>query len=631
MCGIAGFIYFDKNRSVDPDLMDRMTDALFHRGPDDRGVYISKNVALGFRRLSIIDLTPTGHQPMSNEDATVWGVFNGEVYNFPELRTLLETRGHIFKGRSDSEVIIHAYEEYGEECVKRFNGMFAIALWDEKKQKLFCARDRAGEKPFFYYIDNEKFIFASEIKSILADSGVRRSIDFNALNSYLSYMYIPEPYSIFQGIKKLPPAHSLVYSDRAIKISEYWRVPYKDLPARPEAEYAEELKGLLSDAVRIRLVSDVPLGIFLSGGIDSSSIVSLASGMSAERIKTFAVSGGSGLFNELPYARIVAKECNTDHYEFEVRPESVESLLPKLIRFIDEPFADSSIIPTYYVSKMARQKVTVALSGEGADELFAGYPWHVKNIKVDQLRKIIPSYNIRRLLKSFFSMAVPRKEHDSAWKRWLQKLSIANDYSLLPFGEDYESINTLFDADLKGRVLNVSAHSKKPRELFVKDAYLGNGSKNVLERALYADLKTYLPGDLLVKNDRMSMANSLETRAPFLDHRIIEFAANIPPSLKIKHGISKYILRRSMNNLVPRQILERKDKRGFAVPVEEWFRGELKNFSEEILLDKKTLRRGILSETGIRGVLRDHQARRYNYGNQIWSLIVFELWAREYL
>lgn len=631
MCGIAGKIYFDKQKKVEADLLSRMTGLLAHRGPDDQGISINKNVGLGFRRLSIIDLSMAAHQPMANEDATIWLVFNGEIYNFIDLRIDLEKKGHRFRSSCDSEVAIHSYEEYGPDCVTRFNGMFALAIWDQRKEQLFCARDRTGEKPFFYYIDNQKFVFASELKSILADNSIRREIDPEALNAYFSYMYIPAPYSIFKGIRKLPAGHTLVYRSGEIKTARYWDLYYPHHKIKRENEYIEELRSLLTDAVKIRMVSDVPLGIFLSGGIDSSAVTALACRILKEPVKTFSVSGGIGIFNELPFARIVANEFDTNHFEFNATPENIETLLPKLIRFIDEPFADSSIIPTYYVSKMAKQNVTVALSGEGGDEIFGGYPWYKRNLLVRRFEKLLPSAGARRLLKKAMAgiSSIPDAE-DNYLFRYLKKVDRVNSLSLLSAGKRYQSIRTLFENGLKRKILKEDSLPSENNSL-VNEAYRNSGAGNCLDRALYADLKTYLPGDLLTKVDRMSMANSLEVRTPFLDHRIIEFGSRTPAYLKIRNGLTKYILRKAMDKIVPRKILQRREKRGFCVPVQKWFRGELKGFAAEILLDRTTLRRGIFLEEGIKEMLSLHQQGREQFGHHIWTLLLFELWAREYL
>lgn len=631
MCGITGMQYFEKERAVDPLLLNRMTDLLSHRGPDDKGIFIDKNTGLGFRRLSVIDLTQAARQPMSNEDGTVWGVFNGEIYNFPELKYALERKGHAFRSRCDSEVLIHAYEEHGTDCVSGFNGMFAFAVWDKKRQQLFCGRDRAGEKPFFYYHDDKKFVFGSELKVILADAEFKKEIDPSALDAYLSYMYIPDPNSIFKGIRKLPAAHTLTCRNGKIEIKKYWQVDYADHPPRKEHEYAEELRGLLEDAVKIRMHSDVPLGVFLSGGIDSSSVAALASLVSAETVSTFSVSGGSGVFNELPYAGIVARRFNTSHFEFTATAEDMEALLPRLIGFIDEPFADSSMVPTYYVSKMARQKVTVALSGEGADEIFGGYPWYKRSLMVERFRKILPSAAARKALEKIAAAACGGPETGRGRLfRYVKKIDRLNRLSLMSEGNRYESIRRLFQSDLKRKILKDDLIFVDEAR-FVNGAYEDNNAGHCLDRALNADLKTYLPGDLLTKVDRMSMANSLEVRAPFLDHRIIEFGARVPARLKIRGGLTKYILRKAMRGIVPREILDRREKRGFSVPVDRWFRHELKDFAKAVLLDQATSRRGIFSEEGMGRILESHGEGHFEYGHHIWAMLVFELWARRYL
>lgn len=631
MCGIAGKLYFDRQRRVEPELVCKMADVLKHRGPDDSGVFIDKNIGLGFRRLSIIDLSSAAHQPMSNENERIWAVFNGEIYNFIDLKAILQKKGHIFKSHSDTEVLIHAYEEYGCECVKKFNGMFAFAVWDSNKQELFCGRDRAGEKPFYYYCDQEKFLFASEPKSILQDKSIEREIEASALNSYFSYMYIPEPLSIFKGFKKLPPAHTLSCREGGINLTKYWDIHYSDYEEENESQYAQKLLHLLTDAVKIRMYSDVPLGIFLSGGIDSSSITSLAAGICSVPVKTFSISGGEGVYNELPYSKIVAEKMKTQHFMLNVTTEDIKTLLPKLIRFIDEPFADSSIVPTYYVSKLARQNVTVALSGEGSDEVFGGYPWYMRNSIFTALRNNLVLRKTLSISKKIVC-AIPAhlRENSRLLTRFMRKMETAYRHACLPEFISYDAIMRFFPDALKTKIISESARGTQDF-FFVGNAYKECAGRTHFDKALFADINTYLPGDLLTKVDRMSMANSLEVRAPFLDYRVIELGAAIPHNLKFKNGFTKYILRKAVSGCVPEAILRRKDKRGFNVPIGRWFRNDLRDFVKEILLDSKTIRRGIFLKKGAEDLLNDHYTGKCDYGHQIWTLLVFELWAREYM
>jgi asparagine synthase (glutamine-hydrolysing) len=633
MCGIAGIIYFNRERRVEPPLITKMTDILIHRGPDDSGIFIDHNLALGSRRLKVIDLSSAAHQPMCNEDETIWCVFNGEIYNFKYLRVILKNLGHHFKSDSDTEVIIHAYEEYGRDCVLKLNGMFAFAIWDKRSKELFCARDRVGEKPFYYYCDREKFIFASEIKAILVDKSIKKEIDPVALDSYFSYMYIPEPYSIFSGIKKLPPAHVLALKDNRINIEKYWDLDFSgQQPIRQISSYVEELKPLVMDSIRIRLVSDVPLGVFLSGGIDSSTIVAFASQLSPERLKTFSIACGKGKFNENPYARIVAKKFNTDHCEYTVAPEDIAVLLPKLIRAIDEPFADSSIIPTYYISKICRQKVTVALSGEGGDEIFGGYPWYRRNFQIKLARQLMPSRFIRHSFNKLSAFICGENPyHKNRFINYACKARRFSSLSLMPAAECYDMTMSLFTPDFKKNIF-IGGLNSLGSDSAIKTVYNQNNARHWLDKSLYTDQKTYLTGDLLVKADRMSMVNSLELRAPFLDYRIIELGAKIPANLKIKNGITKYILREIIKGCVPDEIVQRREKRGFSIPVGEWLNAAVVgNFTEEVLLDKKTLRRGIFSEDGIRNIIKDRKQLKVDLSNYIWALLIFEIWAREYL
>lgn len=631
MCGIAGMLYFDPSRPVDRETLRAITDEIRHRGPDDQGLFVEGNVGLGHRRLSIIDLSG-GHQPIADETGRYQIVFNGEIYNYQGLKAELEGKGHRFKTRSDTETILRAYMEYGEDCVSRLNGMFAFAIWDGVARKLFLARDRVGKKPIYYHADNEKLIFASEMKSILREGSVPRKINPVALDAYFRHMYIPDPCSIFEGIHKVMPASTLTCKDGRIVTRKYWSVPYLETAPRSEDDYAEELFALADDAVKIRLMSEVPLGVFLSGGVDSSAITGLMARNSDQKVKTFSIKGGDGVFDELRYARAVAEHNGTEHHEFEVEAEKVEELMPRLVRFFDEPFADSSAIPTYYVSKLAREKVTVALSGEGGDELFAGYTWHKTFMSLQKMRGLL-SLGARTPLAGLLPDPTVPSVHQGHLKRSLYRLGIAGRLSLLSEGQSYQSMMSTFHPHLQsvayGDWLRKELDSRRPADP-LRECYDACPAREALDKALFSDINVYLPGDLLTKVDRMSMANSLEVRAPFLDYRLIEFSARVPAELKLNKGRSKYILRKAMDRVLPAAVKERRDKRGFSVPVDSWFRSSLAGPARDLLLGKGAFCGQYLKQEGISGMLDAHAVGNRNYGPQLWALLVFEMWGRQY-
>jgi asparagine synthase (glutamine-hydrolysing) len=626
MCGIVGILYFDRERKVPLNLVKAMADSIRHRGPDDEGFYINGNAGLGHRRLSIIDLS-SGKQPIGNEDGSCQIVFNGEIYNYKSLRQELASKGHVFRTQTDTEVIIHCYEEYGEDCVKKLNGMFAFAIWDSKRRRLFLARDHIGIKPLYYYADQEKLVFGSELKAILQHPGIEREVDPIAMDAYFSYMYIPDPMSIFKSIRKLEAGHTLVCQNGSLKIKCYWDVANRGTGRNSEREWLGKVESLLSEATSIQLMSDVPLGAFLSGGIDSSSLVGLMARHTGN-IQTFSMSGGKGLFNELPFARTVASRYGTEHHELEVPEENLEKILPDILGHLDEPMADSSIIPTYMITKFARERVKVVLSGEGADELFGGYTWHKKHLKIDRYRSLLPHGFRQNLLNTYLDKM---SLSPSALSKFVRPLRSLNNYSLMESGHCFELLRRLFMDSMKEQVYGDKSRISPENSLWaIRRAFERNPGVNALDNALYADLKVYLPGDLLTKVDRMSMANSLEVRVPFLDYRVVELAASIPANLKIRGGLTKYILRKAMEPLLPDAVKNRKIKRGFSVPVMDWFRGNLRQFAHDVLLDSKTTERGFFRTNGVRKMLEDHQ-KGQPYGDQIFLMIVFELWARQYL
>jgi asparagine synthase (glutamine-hydrolysing) len=596
-----------------------------HRGPDDSGLYFddANGLALGFRRLAIIDLSPAGHQPMANEDETIWLVFNGEIYNFLALRPWLEAKGHRFRSRTDSETIIHQYEESGPACVEQFNGMFGFALWDANRPRLLLARDRIGKKPLYYYDDGARLFFASELKAILTDRTAPRQVDQDSLGAYLTLKYVPSPYTIFQNIRKLPPGHILTFEQGQAAVQRYWDW----LPAfqtngahRSEAEWCEEVAEVLRESVRDRLVSDVPLGAFLSGGIDSSAVVATMAGLSEQPVKTFSIGFVEERYNELHYARQVAERFSTDHHEFIVEPEDLREVLPRLVAQFDEPFADSSAVPTYYVSKIAREQVTVVLSGDGGDEALAGYRHYAQALSEARLDGI--PLALRKAL-----MALPLATLPNGVKGY----RFARRFQMSADERHIYNMSSLTQEEVRDLLADAPFNSSQRTGTAFLLTWMQNARHlDYLSRMQYVDGMAFLPEDILVKVDRMSMLNSLETRCPLLDYRFLELAARIPPSLRYRDGVGKYILKRTLQGILPETILHR-SKMGFGIPMSQWFRGDLAHYIREVLLDERTLQRPFWQ----RGKVQATVSKQLNSGlivsDFIWQLLVFELWCRTYL
>lgn len=627
MCGICG-VYGEPGLPGEVrDLTRAMCDVIVHRGPDEDGYYADGPVSLGMRRLSIIDLA-TGRQPIANEDQTVWVVYNGEIFNFPDLRPELEARGHKFRTNADTEVIVHLYEEMGEDFATRLNGMFAVALWDTKARKLVLVRDRLGIKPLHYAWQDGRLYFGSEIKSLLR-GGVSRKIDLESLSRYFTFEYVPAPDSIFAKIKKIPPGHLMTVKDGRGEIRRYWDVHYADgAPLRrSEASWAEEIAARLKESVRMRLLSDVPLGVFLSGGIDSSAVTALMSETAGGRIKTFSIGFKEKTFDELDYARIVADKFGTEHTEFVVDSRQTAGLVPKLMEYLDEPLADASVIPTYVISKLARQHVTVALAGDGGDELFGGYDTY-KAFKVARLYRKIPGF----LRRGLIGPAVRRLPASA------KRLSFEFKAKKFTAGVEYppEIANTLwwgaYTPELKARLLAPSLRERILSDPFgpIREQDAHNRAADPLDRIAYLDLKLYLQDDLLVKVDRMSMANSLEIRTPFLDYTFVEFAATIPSRLKLKGYESKHILKKALASRLPAAILNKK-KIGFDIPLGPWLRGELREFVLDTLSPARLKRHGFLDEGFVRKVLDEHMAGAHNHRQLLWPLVIFQFWHDRYI
>lgn len=610
MCGIVGIL--STNEKVDLDTVKKMRDSMTHRGPDDCGVYLSKDglVALGHRRLSIIDLSSHGKQPLRNEDGTIWVVHNGEIYNYQSLRQKLEELGHLFHSNTDTEVIVHAYEAWGEDCISRFRGMFAFAIWDEKSKIILLARDRLGIKPLFYYWDGKVFIFSSEIKGILTYPHINRAIDTTALFDYFTYLYIPPPKTIYTHIRKIREGHILKYENEVLKEHKYWDINFAEKKKLTESQAEELLLDKLKEAVKSHMVSDVPIGVLLSGGFDSSTITSLASAYSNEKLYTCTVGFDVAEHSETGYARIIAESFGTEHYESRVGIESLEESLSHVVWMYDEPYADSSAIPTREVCRIARQHVKVALSGDGGDEVFAGYPryptWLKREPWID-----FPTF-IKKLCFKPLSILWPENKRGYYFIR-----DIASEDTLEPFAH----LVQIFKPEEKRLLLD----SEITKNFHDYDDYwyfrqYWNKDVDPLTRAQYLDLKTYLPSDILTKVDRASMAVSLEVRPPLLDHELIEFVFALPATLRFKDGEKKYLLKKAMKNILPVEILTR-GKKGFSLPWKSWI-GKARSWVDPFLLEGECIKQGYLN----RKVLRENLPLLS--GNRMWTLIILEQWLR---
>ncbi|HEX8845392.1 MAG TPA: asparagine synthase (glutamine-hydrolyzing) [Pyrinomonadaceae bacterium] len=626
MCGIAGFVSREKARGhADASaVLDRMCRIIAHRGPDDQGTFVEDRVALGMRRLSIIDLSG-GHQPMSGCDPEVKIVFNGEIYNFRELQRELEARGHHFKTHSDTEAILHAYEEYGSKCPEHLRGMFAFAIWDARRQELFIARDRVGKKPLYYTITPAgTLIFGSELKSLREHPEFRGEINAEALDAYLTFGYVPDPLTIFSGVEKLPPGSSLTFANGRVSVNQYWDFPYQEPQPEPlssEEDYLEELRALLDEAVRIRLVADVPLGAFLSGGVDSSTVVGLMSRASQSPVKTFSIGFHEDSYNELKYARVAAKAFGTEHHEFIVTPD-ICSIVDELVWHFDEPFADSSAIPTYMVSKLAREFVKVVLSGDGGDELFAGYTRYATD------RKRSGFARLPRVVRRGLMQPLGRKLPHGAWGR-----NYVHNVALDPLDRYIEDVSVftrlnkplLYTEDFLRRLGETEAAA-----LFREFASRSRAD-DALDPLLYLDSKTYLPGDILTKVDRMSMAVSLEARVPLLDHKLIEFVCTrIPAGLKMRGLETKYIFKRAVKEFVPAEILNR-PKQGFGVPIQQWINEQLRDRVRGTLTEARTRERGYVKQRYVDLLLEEHERGRRDHSTELWALFMLELWHRSFV
>jgi asparagine synthase (glutamine-hydrolysing) len=625
MCGIVGLVRNDGS-AIDQALLARMCAAIRHRGPDEDGFYVNDGVGLGMRRLSIIDLK-SGQQPIHNQDRTAWIVFNGEIYNYRELRDKLEQLGHTFYTNSDTEAIVHAYDQYGADCPKHLRGMFAFAIWDSRTQELFLARDRVGKKPLLYAQVNGQLVFGSEFSALLQHPGISKDIDFEALNHYLSFMCVPAPLTAYKAIRKLEPGHSLRYRKGELKLERYWQPDFSQKLNISEQEAGEQTIKILRDAVKVRLMSEVPLGAFLSGGIDSSAVVALMAEESSQPVKTFSIGFEEQDFSELHHARRVAEHVGADHHEFIVRPDALE-VLPILVEHYGEPYADSSAIPTYYVARETRKHVTVALNGDGGDESFAGYERYAAMRLAEQYHRIpavLRESVVRQAIELMPSSEIKRGRIRDL-KRFIQSAS-------LPKVERYLRWVSVFDTGAKQELLteNFTRLTQGARAASLLEPWFAraNGS-GIVDAALLTDIMTYLPNDLLVKVDIATMANSLEARSPFLDQEVIEFAASLPAKFKLRGLTTKYLLKRILTKLLPSENLDRR-KMGFGVPIGHWFRGKLQPFLRETILAEASLKRGFFKPEVVNRLVDLHTSGERDYSHQLWTLLMLELWFQRFI
>ncbi|MBF0318902.1 MAG: asparagine synthase (glutamine-hydrolyzing) [Nitrospirae bacterium] len=626
MCAIAGKVFFRGGAVTEGDI-SAMNNAMAHRGPDGSGIFISRDcrVGLGHRRLSIIDLSPLGSQPMHCLDR-YWIVFNGEIYNYAEKRLMLEREGYTFTSKTDTEIIPALYDKFGVRCLSHMRGMFSFVIYDQKRQTLFCARDRVGKKPFKYFLNGDVFIFASELKSILTQTEYHREPDYEAIHHYLTYQYVPSPLTGFSGIRKLEPAHYLFIEIDSMKITKrrYWSLDYSQKLELTERQWCGRIMEKLEESVRIRMVSDVPLGVLLSGGVDSSAVTALMSRVSAEPVRTFSIGFNEDKYSELKYAATVANMYKTEHTELIVTPDNAEELLPQLARMYEEPFADSSALPSYYVSKLTREHVTVALNGDGGDENFAGYDRYA-------LHKFALNYG--SLLPNPLLLPISRFLADRIKNTLFDRLE--RFVGTLPEAAARRYVNYIcyFTNEMKTALYSdkFSEHTRgNDSYALIEERFKEAGTPDMLDAALYADFMTYLPDDLLVKMDIAAMAVSLEGRSPFLDHEFIELTAKIPSGLKLR-GLNgkKYILKKALLPLLPKGVMYR-PKMGFAVPLDTWFRGQLKDYASGVLLSEKAGGRGIFKRDAVSALIAQHTGTKISRGFQLWALLMLELWFREF-
>jgi asparagine synthase (glutamine-hydrolysing) len=626
MCGICGKVFLQPGASVSPTLVREMAETIRHRGPDDEGYYISGPVGLGFRRLSIIDLEH-GHQPLANEDESIWIVFNGEIYNYQELREFLIAKGHTFRTRTDTEVIVHLYEELGPGCLERLRGMFAFAIWDGKTKSLMLARDRVGIKPLYYAITGSALVFASEIKAILADPSVERQIAPELIDRFLTFLYVPGEETLLKGVQKLAPGHYLLNQDGRTEIRQYWDLEFTDSQYQASlARTEEDLLRLLGETVDLHMIADVPVGVLLSGGVDSTGVLSLAVHNTDKKISTFTVGfSGKEVADERPYARIAARRFGTEHYETTITASDFAAFLPRYVWHMEEPVCEPPAIALYYVSKLAREHVAVLLSGEGGDEAFAGYSNYRNLVWLERLKKGGTAVN--SALAAGISTASSVLD-SSRLAKYVPLMSdkFPNYYysrTTNPYRTTGNGLGRIYSADFERGIDR--EHSLEP----VRILQARVRKRDTLNAMLYIDTKTWLPDDLLIKADKMTMANSIELRVPLLDHKLLEFAASLPPRRKLKAGTTKYILKRTLSRQIPSEIRKRK-KAGFPVPYASWLRTDLKDVAWSVLTDNKSISRGYFRKAAIEQLLQEN-ANGIDHSKEIFSLLSLELWQRTFL
>ncbi len=624
MCGICGKLIFDRSAKVAPSLLKAMADTMVHRGPDDEGYYASGSVGLGFRRLAIIDLN-TGHQPISNEDGTVWIVFNGEIYNYVELRRYLEAKGHVFRTQTDTEVIVHLYEELGENCVERLRGMFAFAIWDEREQSIFLARDRVGIKPLYYWLTDRALIFGSEIKAILADPEVEPEVIPEMVGRFLTNYFVPGQETLLRNIRKLSPGYCMLVKAGTVRIRQYWDLRF-EIRKRSLREAEEELVELLDESVRLHMISDVPVGFLLSGGVDSTAMLAFAAGKSKFPLHSFTLGfDAPGIVDERPYARLAARHFGAEHHEMTITAQEFGDFLPRYVWHMEEPVCEPPAVALYYVSSLAKDYVKVLISGEGGDEAFAGYQNYRSLLWLERLKAVLGPLNSGASWALMTTNRLLRSDRVARYAPILTRQFPSYYYSRIsgPLNHFSAQGDTLYSDEFSRAVKNQA-------EADGLDAHLGNGSGNhLLNRMLYIDTKTWLPDDLLLKADKMTMANSIELRVPLLDHLVLEFAASLPEDLKVRRFTTKYIAKKTLRARVPNEILGRR-KAGFPVPVGSWLAHDLEDMVRDVLLDRETISRGYFDRGSVSDLVDQHCASGC-FTKEIFSLLALELWHRTFV
>jgi asparagine synthase (glutamine-hydrolysing) len=626
MCGICGKLMLDGEAMVSPALVKAMADTIYHRGPDDEGYYVSGPIGLGFRRLSIIDLQ-TGHQPVSNENGTIQIVFNGEIYNFRELRALLLSKGHVFRTQSDTEVIVHLYEEFGPECLEKLRGMFAFAIWDENAKTLFLARDRVGIKPLYYCLTNESLVFASEIKAILGDPSIKREIAPEVIDRFLTFLYMPGQETLLKGIQKLAPGHYLLARDGKTVIEQYWDLHFAEPTTGRSLKNAEaDLLTLLAEAVNLHMIADVPVGVLLSGGVDSTGVLSFAVNGTDKEISSFTVGfSGKQVADERPYARLAAETFGTKHHDMTITANDFAAFLPQYVWHMEEPVCEPPAIAMYYVSKLASNYVKVLLSGEGGDEAFAGYSNYRNLVWLERAKRGLAPLSGAFARGLGFANSLFRSPRVAKYLP-LMKAHFPDYYysrTSNPYRNTGNGLGNVYSADF------VQAIDREYTLRPVRRLQAHVRGQNTLDAMLYIDTKTWLPDDLLIKADKMTMANSVELRVPLLDHQVLEFAASLPPSFKLNGFNTKHILKEALSERIPKAIRDRK-KTGFPVPYESWLRNDLKGFVWDVLTDRRTVQRGYFGEGAVKRLLQAN-SNGTDYSKEIFSLVSFELWQRTFL